>query len=261
MFKYRENKPYAYIGDENYIFISYSRKDKEIVYNDLLEMNKLKVRFWYDDDIEAGVKWTEKVKKIISSPHCVGVVFYLSKNVLSSEAIENEIKMVIGINDAQRKKYFSLLIDYDQTDYSLSNIIKNELMKDNSLEFSSRCSLINSIFGGEINYLFRSPKVDSLSHFYKMISRIVNFGAVPIEALKKISADYSDFSFYDIDKDIGIKKYTGKENIVRIPEKVYGKAIIEIGEYAFAKNQTIEEVFIPNTLKDIKSNAFLSVST
>ena len=83
-----ENMPTAYTGNQNYVFISYSRKDKEIVYSDLREMNKLGVRFWYDDDIGAGENWREIVKEKITSEKCVGMIFYLSKNTIFSEPIE-----------------------------------------------------------------------------------------------------------------------------------------------------------------------------
>ena len=123
-----ENMPTAYTGNQNYVFISYSRKDKEIVYSDLREMNKLGVRFWYDDDIGAGENWREIVKEKITSEKCVGIIFYLSKNTIFSEPIETEIKMVFGAN-RERKNNFAIVIDYDNLNFSLDKIIDNECKK------------------------------------------------------------------------------------------------------------------------------------
>ena len=44
----------AYTGNEPYIFISYSHRDTEQVYNILKLVEREKYRFWYDDTMEIG---------------------------------------------------------------------------------------------------------------------------------------------------------------------------------------------------------------
>ena len=65
----------------NYIFISYAHKDYKQVYADLAVMYRAGVRFWYDKGLVAGKDWSAEAKRIIESPRCVGVIFFLSENL------------------------------------------------------------------------------------------------------------------------------------------------------------------------------------
>lgn len=80
-------------GDDKYFFICYSSKDFKSVYCDLIELYKHKVPFKYDERLTHGVGWQDQIEKSVSSENCAGVVFYLSKNVLSSGAVCEEIKI------------------------------------------------------------------------------------------------------------------------------------------------------------------------
>ena len=258
MSKYHDDQtPCSYEGKDGFVFISYSRKDKEIVYADLREMNKLGVRFWYDDGIAAGEDWKKAVEQKISAPNCVGVVFYLSKNTLFSEAIEAEIRMVFGAESKGSKCSFSVLIDYDNLSFSLSKIIKYSTKGKKELSLLQRASLISNIFGGNVNYLFRSPDPADLSkHFYKMLVRISGFGAVSSDAFKRIMPDYSDFEFTESKNGVTISAYKGSEETVIIPEKICGKAIVRIGDKAFKNNEFLRKVVIPNNVTEIGEEAF-----
>lgn len=258
MIQYRDkNLPKPYEGDDNYVFISYSRKDKDIVYADLLEMNRLGVRFWYDDGIAAGENWREIVANKINSPKCVGVIFYLSKNTLFSEAIEAEIKMVFGANSVEKKNNFALLIDYNNFSFSLDKIIENELKDCSDITLLQRANLISNIFAGDINYLFRSSDARDLTkHFYKMILRILNFGAISIDVLNQLVPDYSDFEFETLDGGISISKYNGKEETVYIPSNIFGKDVIKIGKGAFKDNDYVKRIHVPNSVMELDSQCF-----
>lgn len=258
MMQYRDNNlPKSYAGDGNYVFISYSRKDKNIVYADLLEMNRLGVRFWYDDGIAAGENWREVVANKINSPKCVGVIFYLSKNTLFSEAIEAEIKMVFGAKTEEKKNNFALLIDYDNYSYSLDRVIESSLKGCNDIALLQRANLISSIFAGDINYLFRSSDARDLTkHFYKMILRILSFGAISIDVLNQLVPDYSDFEFKNLDSGLSISKYKGKEETVYIPLNILGKNVVEIGEEAFKDNNYVKRIYVPDSVTKLGSKSF-----
>ena len=60
---------------------------------------------------------------------------------------------------------------------------------------------------------------------------------------------YGDYEYRARDKDqtVYIMAYTGKEQVVNIPEQIDGKKVSAITEYAFS-NDTIEIVNIPNTV-------------
>lgn len=251
-----ENMPTAYTGNQNYVFISYSRKDKEIVYSDLREMNKLGVRFWYDDDIGAGENWREIVKEKITSEKCVGIIFYLSKNTIFSEPIETEIKMVFGAN-RERKNNFAIVIDYDNLNFSLDKIIDNECKKTSDITLLERATLVKNIFVSDNNYLFRTPEIgDFTKHFYKMILRISNFGALPLNILSKLVPDYSDFTFNDYEDGLEIVSYNGKEETLYLPEKICEKKILKLGNECFRDNKFLRKIFISKYIKILGYKTF-----
>ena len=79
--------------DDKYFFICYSSRDFKSVYCDLIELYKHKVPFKYDERLTHGVGWQDQIKKGIANENCAGVVFYLSKNVLATEAVCDEIEI------------------------------------------------------------------------------------------------------------------------------------------------------------------------
>lgn len=88
-------------GDK-FFFVCYSSKDFKSVYCDLIELYKAKVPFRYDERLTQGLDWKAQIDKGIGSEDCAGVVFYLSKNVLSTESVCEEIK----ITQLHNKEHF-----------------------------------------------------------------------------------------------------------------------------------------------------------
>ena len=76
---------------QDYIFISYAHADREFVYSNLLLLDKKHLNFWFDDELQAGNRWDEVVRDILTSPHCRGVIFFASSNSITSSACEKEI--------------------------------------------------------------------------------------------------------------------------------------------------------------------------
>ena len=76
-----------------FVFISYSKKDKELVYPLLNELAAKGVNLWFDKELESegGKKWAESVGKILIEKNCVAVIFMLSENSLSSVAVFKEL--------------------------------------------------------------------------------------------------------------------------------------------------------------------------
>ena len=88
-------------GDK-FFFVCYSSKDFKSVYCDLIELYKRKVPFRYDERLTQGLDWKGLIAKGIGSEDCQGVVFYLSKRVMSTESVCEEIK----ITEEYKKEHF-----------------------------------------------------------------------------------------------------------------------------------------------------------
>ena len=67
------------------------------------------------------------------------------------------------------------------------------------------------------------------------------------------------FEFEEVEGGVKITKYTGNENIVVIPEKIDGKAVVMLGEISFA-NSTVRAVKIPDSVSFIEKGAFANCS-
>ncbi|HCT91705.1 MAG TPA: hypothetical protein DF613_10060 [Lachnospiraceae bacterium] len=57
-------------------------------------------------------------------------------------------------------------------------------------------------------------------------------------------------------KEVEITKYTGGEQVAKIPSKLDGKPVTSIGVSAFSENKFIEQVEIPDTVNHISVGAF-----
>lgn len=68
----------------------------------------------------------------------------------------------------------------------------------------------------------------------------------------------SDFNFEDRGYNIVLTKYIGSDTVVKIPREINGVTVGEIGEEAFAGNESITDVYFPDTLTYIGDKAFFS---
>lgn len=104
-------------GDK-YFFICYSSLDFKTVYCDLIELYKRKVHFAYDRRLDNDVNWEMQVEEKINDEDCVGVVFYISRNILSGNAVQKEIKIVMDSGktrfrlNLEAKEPSKMLADY-----------------------------------------------------------------------------------------------------------------------------------------------------
>lgn len=78
----------------NYVFISYSHKDAECVFDVLQSLFEADVNYWYDAELTDGQVWNEEVPDVIASPDCVGAIFFLSENSIVSNAVCQEVQAV-----------------------------------------------------------------------------------------------------------------------------------------------------------------------
>lgn len=95
---------------QKFIFISYSHCDYKSVYCDLLQLYARKIPFQYDGTLPKGTRWDSEVHDYINHEDCVGVLFFVSKNTLLSEAVEQECRLVREVLK-ERKPYFSVNLE------------------------------------------------------------------------------------------------------------------------------------------------------
>ena len=104
----KDTKPRTYYDRRNYreddpfLFISYRHEDDAFVYPDLRQLYQAGLQFWYDDRLEDGENWEERVKSVILKPNCKGVIFYFSENSIESQAIQTEIKCFKDVTEVRK---------------------------------------------------------------------------------------------------------------------------------------------------------------
>ena len=79
----------AYIGDEPYLFVSYSHRDTAQVYPVLDTLYDNKYRLWYDESCETGNDFRDELKNKIEG--CSGVVLFVSESSMNSPFCGMEI--------------------------------------------------------------------------------------------------------------------------------------------------------------------------
>ena len=169
--------PLPEISDnQNYIFISYSHRDYKQVYTDLAVMYHAGVRFWYDRGLAAGKDWDIEAKRIIESPHCVGVIFFLSENLFLSESVNKEIDLVRGNKEQSQKNYFCVNL----TDVQPSRILRNIMRMDDVLLDSAgldmeRIGILAKAYSDKMTYLrfsdstHRKDLIDQISMQFNVV--------------------------------------------------------------------------------------------
>lgn len=86
------DRPIAYMGDQPYIFVSYSHKDCERVWPIILKLQAEGFRIWYDDGISPGTEWDLNIATHIRK--CDFFAAFISRNYLESENCKDELSFV-----------------------------------------------------------------------------------------------------------------------------------------------------------------------
>jgi len=86
----------AYTGTEPYIFASYSHKDSDLVFPELLRLNKMGFRIWYDEGITPGSEWSEEIENAIKD--ATMFIVFMSEKAVNSRNVRNEINFAFDEN-------------------------------------------------------------------------------------------------------------------------------------------------------------------
>ena len=103
-----EYTPNVYEGNDPYAFISYARKDKEIINSMLKEFDKHHVRYWFDFGITPGEHWTETLGNKIKG--CSTFIVVLTKNSIPSLNVRRELTFA----QSELKKMIVVVIDENE---------------------------------------------------------------------------------------------------------------------------------------------------
>lgn len=177
-------KYYPEVDITDYYFISYSHKDYKEVYKDLVALEELGLKFWFDRDIPVGNNWKEVANKFMRPILCKGVIFYISENSLrDKKATENTMaelayakevgKPIIAINlqttvkdnDGKKRKVI----------FSGEELV-NYLIKNGRGDLIKHKKEIVEVFPKEVIYLsiddipsFKKNKIESAKNQPKLL--------------------------------------------------------------------------------------------
>jgi hypothetical protein len=99
--------------NSNYYFVSYSHRDKELVYNLLSQLYDTDVNYWYDIDLDPGDIWNERVEDILRNSHCRGALVFMSINSLISNAVQQEIRLMEELSKTRDFRIVPIIMNFD----------------------------------------------------------------------------------------------------------------------------------------------------
>ena len=230
-----EKIPVTLGNDEDYVLISYSHSDYKQVYADIADLHEEGIPLWYDNGdgeglgIPPGYTWPEFVQEKINDSHCRGVIFYMSDNLFTSDAIQKEIKIVLERkgNADNRFSYFSVNLTDDNPVNILQRAISTRKFKDTK-ELTKWTNALNQAFPDDQIYLpFSAP-----NHKKSLIDNIKRRFDIKHRLKLSRSDDALPEGKYKISKDAltSTDKKVEKNNLSKTTEIQYPNGDIYRGE-------------------------------
>ena len=96
-----------YSGQGDYIFVSYSHKDDELVFPILRKLQLAGCRIWYDEGIEVGENWRQILATKIQSEHCKDFLLFSTVHSTQSKHVQAEIHAALNCD----KKIITVSMD------------------------------------------------------------------------------------------------------------------------------------------------------
>ena len=84
----------AYLGDDDYVFVSYAHSNASTVYGELIRLQSEGINIWYDEGISPGSRWTQEIADAIE--RCKVFVAFVSIDFISSENCVNEAEFAVS---------------------------------------------------------------------------------------------------------------------------------------------------------------------
>lgn len=90
MVDHAKNRPFpAYRGEEPFVFISYSHRDSERVFQEITWLRDQGINIWYDEGIEAGREWRDEIASAIA--RASALIYFVTPDAAQSENCRNEV--------------------------------------------------------------------------------------------------------------------------------------------------------------------------
>lgn len=112
------------IKNDRYVFVSYSHKDSEEVYDVLTRLYDKGINYWYDKDFKIGDKWNEEAYKKLSDKNCVGAIVFVTENTIISDACYKEVKKILELSKHSAFKVIPILIKYNTMNEAYGDITR-----------------------------------------------------------------------------------------------------------------------------------------
>lgn len=243
----------AYLGSGNYIFVSYSHKDSDRVF-ELIEILQKEYNVWFDEGIRFGREWDEEIVSKIDG--CSLFVYAITKNSLESKNCKDEIAYAKDSNIP----FLNMVID----DIELPNLFKLRYGRFQMLkyyEYHDKNEILEDL--KRRSEIIAITKKDSIEN---------EETPAPLKVEKKIEVDEDtyiakNYALFDFEKEITIFPIYGdeKNNVIN-----NGQYINDSGSLIYrivmlptdSVNAPVNRVLVQSlSLVDAKDKVYASLKT
>lgn len=245
-----------YIGNDPYLFISYSHADTEIVDRILNRINDEKYRFWYDDTMEIGEDFRNELRVRIEQ--CYAVILFVSKASMNSKFCGMEIITAFKYS----KRIYPVFIENDvEIPPSIKMVFENIQHVNSENIFESDKYIAKLIESLPVETM-RSLSIvdgklikckDGSANIY-VPSGVKEIGECSFKACEKLEK----IELSDSVSDIGDEAFRGCKNLKNI---TFGKNVRKIGESAFRDCVGLKSIVVENAEVEIGERAFENCAT
>ena len=244
------------VRDGKYYFVSYNTEDMDRVAEYVKTMAGMGLPIWYDYGIAVGSEWSTTIANRIRD--CEAVILFLSRNIFEKEQsfVHKEFEMardyfdkkiyVVILDDIKKSevplRYISWWIDITHLQCIMApQFTVNECAK-NVLSAVGFEAEVAPLISEENDDDEDGDDEDALMELFDLINDTI---------IEENRAEEQVFMKNAVVKDGTLIKYTGTDSHVRIHE-----GITSIGRRAFANNQNLVGIEIPDSLTEIEEYAF-----
>lgn len=217
----------SYEGPDPYIFVSYSHRDTDKVFNILKIIDKEKYRFWYDDTMEIGEDFRDELRVRIEQ--CSAFLLFISQAALDSKYCGMEIITAFK-ND--KKIYPVYLDDSAVIPAPLKMILEN------------------------LQHVKGSVATDE-KYIYKLIS------GLPTETMRSLNVEdgvlvkcKDGSTSLEIPEDVHTIGESAFKNCEKLEQLEIGEHVRAMQREACRGCKSLREIVLPKSLRKVGESAF-----